>query len=91
MAIFWKWGVRNIALVFTAFSLVLGYAGAADWSIALVSAMIWALIAKAADSLYQVNRGRARRKAIVIELSEARRRSVSRSTFEGRMRGNRAA
>ena len=91
MAIFWKWGIRNLALIGTAFSLVFGFAGAADWSIALAAATVWALVAKAADSLYQVNRGRARRKAIIIELAEARRRSVSRSTFESRMRGNRAA
>jgi hypothetical protein len=89
MQTFWKWWVRNLALVALVASLAAGSYEAVDWSIALSSACTLALIAKAADTLYRSARKRTERAAVAMELDEARKRLVHSSAVSARMRGNR--
>ncbi len=87
---FWRWWVAFPALVVAALSIAAGYAGVADWPLALSSAAAAALCAKAAATLAGRAVKRAHRRGVVIELAEARKRMGRTGTYDG-MKRNRAA
>lgn len=90
MQTFWKWPVRNLALVIGAASLAAGYFAVASWALALAVTCVLALLAKAADSCYQAAARRAQRKAIVSELAQARSHKRA-ATAAGQRMGPRRA
>ena len=87
---FWKWWVAFPALLAVAVSIAAGYAGVADWPLALSGAATSALCAKAAATLASRAAKRAHRRGVVIELAEARKRLGRTGSRDG-MKRNRAA
>jgi hypothetical protein len=87
---FWKWGVRNPAVLGIALSIGAGMAGIFDLALGLSLACGFGFVAKMADAFYRGYLRRARRQAVVIELEAARQRLVQRPAARERS-GRKAA
>ena len=67
MVTFWLWGVRNLFVVLAALALLAGQQGAADWSIALTTALGLALIAEVGNRFGRRAYAKKRRKTAARE------------------------
>jgi hypothetical protein len=84
---FWKWGVRNPAVLGVALAIGAGMAGVWDLAFGFSLACGFGFVAKIADAFYRSHLRRARRRAMMIELEAAKQRLVQRPTPQSRPRG----